>query len=62
MLEWDPWDMASNFCFHVWAEKSVFIGENYAILLHVMITDDDIEMDDDSDEEPDPNNDGFIDI
>ena len=27
-----------------------------------LVLDDDIEMDDDSDEEPDPNNDGFIDI
>ena len=24
----DPWDMLSNFCFHVYAQKSLFIGEN----------------------------------
>ena len=27
----DPWDMLNNFCFHVYAQKSVFImfiGEN----------------------------------
>ena len=24
----DPWDMLNNFCFHVYAQKSWFIGEN----------------------------------
>ena len=24
----DPWDMLNNFCFHVWAQKSVLICEN----------------------------------
>ena len=24
----DPWDMPNNFCFHVQAENSVFLGEN----------------------------------
>ena len=24
----DPWDMLNNFCFHVYAQKSLFIGEN----------------------------------
>ena len=24
----DPWDMQNNFCFHVYAQKSLFIGEN----------------------------------
>ena len=24
----DPWDMLKNFSFHVYAEKSLFIGEN----------------------------------
>ena len=23
-----PWDMLNNFCFHVYAQKSLFIGEN----------------------------------
>ena len=23
----DPWDMPNNFCFHVHAQKSLFIGE-----------------------------------
>ncbi len=24
----DPWDMLSNFCFHVYAQKSLFLCEN----------------------------------
>ena len=24
----DPWDMLNNFCFHVYAQKSLFMGEN----------------------------------
>ena len=24
----DPWDMLNNFCFHVYAQKSLFIVEN----------------------------------
>ena len=24
----DPWDMLNNFCFDVYAQKSLFIGEN----------------------------------
>ena len=24
----DPWDMPNNFCFHVYAQKSLFIAEN----------------------------------
>ena len=24
----DPWDMVNNFCFHVYAQKSLLIGEN----------------------------------
>ena len=24
----DPWDMLNNFCFRVYAQKSMFIGEN----------------------------------
>ena len=24
----DPWDMLDNFCFHVYAQKSLFIAEN----------------------------------
>ena len=23
-----PWDMPNNFCFHVYAQKSLFIAEN----------------------------------
>ena len=28
MAQVDPWDMLKNFCFHVYAQKSLFIGEN----------------------------------
>ena len=28
MVQVDPWDMLNNFCFHVYAQKSLFIGEN----------------------------------
>ena len=24
----DPWDMLNNFCFHVYAQKLLFMGEN----------------------------------
>ena len=24
----DPWDMLNNFCFHVYAQKLLFVGEN----------------------------------
>ena len=24
----DPWDMLKNFCFHVYAQNSLFMGEN----------------------------------
>ncbi len=24
----DPWDMLNNFCFHVFAQKSLFVSEN----------------------------------
>ena len=24
----DPWDMLNNFCFHVYAQMSLFMGEN----------------------------------
>ena len=27
-FENDPWDMLNNFCFHVYAQKSLFIAEN----------------------------------
>ena len=27
-LQIDPWGMLNNFCFHVYALKSLFIGEN----------------------------------
>ena len=27
-FENDPWDMLNNFCFHVYAQKSLFIVEN----------------------------------
>ena len=39
-VKFDPWDMLNNFCFHVYAQKSLFIGENVnaffdsLILLH----------------------------
>ena len=28
VVEFDHWDMLNNFCFHVYARKSLFIGEN----------------------------------
>ena len=28
MVQVDPRDMPTNFCFHVYAQKSLFIGEN----------------------------------
>ena len=28
MVSVDPWDILNNFCFHVYAQKSMFIGEN----------------------------------
>ena len=27
----DPWDMLNNFCFHAYAQKSLFIGENLTL-------------------------------
>ena len=24
----DPWDMLNNFCFHVYAQMTLFMGEN----------------------------------
>ena len=28
MAQVDPQDMLNNFCFHVYAQKSLFVGEN----------------------------------
>ena len=28
VVKFDPWDMLTYFCFHVYAQKSLFIGEN----------------------------------
>ena len=28
LLAVDPWDMLNKFCLHVYAQKSLFIGEN----------------------------------
>ena len=28
LVKFDPWDMMKNFCFYVYAQKSMFIGEN----------------------------------
>ena len=28
VVKFDPWDMLNNFCFHVYAQKSLFVGEN----------------------------------
>ena len=28
VVKFDPWDMLNYFCFHVYAQKSLFIGEN----------------------------------
>ena len=29
MVQVDPWDMLNNFCFHVYAQTSLFKGENW---------------------------------
>ena len=29
----DHWDMLNNFCFHVYAQKSLFVGENGNVFL-----------------------------
>ena len=29
----DPWDMLNNFCFLVYAQKSLFVGENGNVFL-----------------------------
>ena len=28
VFKFDPWHMLNNFCFHVYAQKSLFIAEN----------------------------------
>ena len=28
VVKFDPWDMLNKFCFHVYAQKSLFIAEN----------------------------------
>ena len=28
MVQVDHWDMLNNFCFHVYAQKKMFVGEN----------------------------------
>ena len=28
VVKFDPWDMLNNFCFHLYAQNSLFIGEN----------------------------------
>ena len=41
-LQIDPWDMLNNFCFHVYAQNSLFIGENdneFFYLAHTHATD-----------------------
>ena len=35
-LNVDPWDMLNNFCFHVYAQKSQFLGENGPIILELV--------------------------
>ena len=32
-LQIDPWDTLNNFCFHDYAQKSLFIAENYNVFL-----------------------------
>ena len=34
----DPRDMLNNFCFHVYAQKSLFIGENGNVFFFDLIT------------------------
>ena len=34
----DRWDMLINFCFHVYAQKSLFIGENGNVFLDVILS------------------------
>ena len=31
----DPWDMLNIFCFHVYAQKALFIGENDNVWPHL---------------------------
>ena len=34
----DPWDMLNKFCFHVYAQKSLFLAENCnAFFYHIII-------------------------
>ena len=44
----DPWDMLNNFCFHLYAQKSLFIGENcnafFDIILIISTRSTDIEL------------------
>ena len=28
VVKFDPWDFLNNFCFHVYAQKTLFMGEN----------------------------------
>ena len=32
----DPWDMLNNFCFHVYAQMSLFMGENDNAFFYLM--------------------------
>ena len=35
MVSVDPWDMLNNFCFHHYAQKSVFMSENCNGLFYI---------------------------
>ena len=37
VVKFDPWDMLNIFCFHVYAQKSLFIGENDNVFLDILI-------------------------
>ena len=34
----DLWDMLNNFCFHVYAQKSLFIGQNVNVFFYLLVT------------------------
>ena len=34
----DPRDMLNNFCFHVYAQKSLYIGENARLFFYLLIS------------------------
>ena len=41
----DPWDILNNFCFHVYAKKSLFIGDNDKIKIWTASTTSPVTLD-----------------